>query len=721
MRVLKISFKLICSLALFFTMAHVQAATYYSRVASFTFAAAGNNWSTSRTGGTLVAYPGTGHSYIIQNTHSVTIGANQTAVAITVESGATLLSSGNFIITSPLTINSGGNFTISTRRMTMAGSLTNNGTITITTGRLIRNTYTLTNSGSITMGAGQFTASTGSFTNTATGTMTVTGTATITLGTGDFVNDNTSASVNFGSSAITISGTANQSIGGFTTTGRFTASKTAGTTTLTGGINANGITKSGAGTLDMGSYTHTSTGTIILTAGTMDGGSSTINANITSTSAWSGTATVFVPGTSTVNFGGVAQTLSATGTKTFYNLTLSNAGLKTLGTTTVNNIFSMEGTATASAAPTYGASATLQYNTATSRTVGAEWVSPFAGSGGVIIANTGTITTNGNKVFDLDVPLTINAAATLTTGTNTFSFGGDFINNGTWTSSTGDVTIALNSASQSIGALSTTGIVYVTKTAGEATFIGNINGGGLTLNATGGTLSLGSGLVHVFTGDLAGSGGTLNGNTSTIRIGAAVPAAISFNPNTSTVDYNGSVPQTIPAVSYYNLQTSTANTKTLGGDTTVGGVFTNNTGATFSPGSFVMTLSAAGSPFVNNGTFTAGTSTISFTNAGSVNIPALDYYNLDGTGGPRVFAGSGVIGIANTFTPGAGSYTVTGSTVSFNGSGAQSIPTFTFNDVILTNAGPKTINTAVSVKNITIETGPILNLNSSGGGLLTIY
>src|SRR5690606_12815072 len=155
------------------------------------------------------------------------------------------------------------------------------------------------------------------FTNTATGTVTISGAAAFTMGTGNFVNDNTSSSVNFGTGTITVSGTA-QSIGGFTVTGRFTASNASGTITLTGGINSGGITKSGNGTVNVGPGTHTSSNTVRLTAGTMNGGSSTINVNIVITTAWQGTASVFVPGTSTVNFGAAgAQTLSAAGTNTF--------------------------------------------------------------------------------------------------------------------------------------------------------------------------------------------------------------------------------------------------------------------------------------------------------------------------------------------------------------------------------------------------------------------
>src|SRR5690606_28504370 len=146
-----------------------------------------------------------------------------------------------------------------------------------------------------------------------------------------------------------------------------------------------------------------------------------------------------------------------------------------------------------------------------------------------------------------------------------------------------------------------------------------------------------------------------------------------FNANTGTVDYNGSIAQTIPAATYYNLQTSTANTKTLGGNTIVNGVFTINTGIVFTPGIYQLSLTGGVTPFVNNGTFVAGTSTINYSNAGATNISALDYYNLNGTGGARTLAGVGIIGVANTFTPGAGPYTVVGSTVSFNGTGSQTI------------------------------------------------
>jgi len=680
----------------------LYAATYYSRATGQAFNS-GTLWSTTR-GGTTVAYPGAAHSYVIQSGHSVN-AVTLTIVQVTVESGGTFNMTGNrtLTLTNPFIIESGGTLTLATRTLTLgAGSIENSGSITGSTGEISRTT--------------------GTFTNTATGTVSISGAAAFVMGTGNFINNNTSSSVNFGSSPITVSGTA-QSIGGFTTTGRFTASNTSGTVALTGGINSAGLTKSGGGTLLMGSGNHILTNTVILTAGIINGGSSTINVNFTSTTAWQGTGSVFVPGTSTVNFGGGAQTLSATGTKTFYNLTLSNSGAKTIASTTVNNILSMEGTATASAAPTYGTSATLRYNTATSRTVGAEWLATFAATGGVIIDNTGAIITNGNKVFNVNIPLTINSGATLSPAAgNTFSFGGDLINNGTWTASTGAVTINLARVSQSIGRFATTGLVTMSKTSGTATFNDNINGGAFTMNGAG-TLNLGTGLTHTFTGAWTNTAGTLQGNTSTLNIGGTSSGTgVTFTAGTSTVNLNGVGAQNIPAFSYYNLNLSTGNIKTLLGNTTVSNVLTIDAITTFAASAFTLTLPGSGTPFVNSGTFTAGTSTVNFSGSGAQNIPGLTYYNLDtSTGNTKTLQGNTTvnnvltIGASTTLDPGAntinlssagtplvvsGTFTAGTSTVNFNGSAAQNIPAQTYYNLSTSTGNTKTLQGTTNVTNV---------------------
>ena len=388
---------------------------------------------------------------------------------------------------------------------------------------------------------------------------------------GDFINAGTITSGSFG---LTIAGTvATQSIAGYTTTGTTALTKTAGTATFQGNVSGGPLTITGTGgTLNLGTaLTHTFTGDVTLTAGTLNGGSSTISANSVSTTAWNGTGSVFSAGTGTVNFGAAGnQTLSATAT-TFNNLTLSNSGIKTFSNTpTVNKVLSMEGTATIFAAPTYGSTATLHYNTATSRSAGVEWITPFVASGGVVIANTGTITMPGARVFNSTAPLTVNSGSAMSMSTFLLTLNGNFVNNGgTAAGTTGGVTIT-GTTTQSIGAFTTTGTVLMSKTGGVSTLTGNVNGAGLTINGSGGTLNLGAVLTHTFTGDITLTAGSLNGGSSILNENNISTTAWNgtgslFTPASSTINFGAAGAQTLAAsgLSFFNLALSGSGTKTF--------------------------------------------------------------------------------------------------------------------------------------------------------------
>jgi hypothetical protein len=748
-------FAIINIISMLFPIA-LEAATYYSRgTAAFQ---SGTLWSLTRAGAT-VAYPGTTHTYIIQTGNNVTIGAAQTAVGITVESGGTL-TGGTFTLTSPLTIDLGGILALATAQLTMgtggnvvnngavtgttgrlnmgANTLTNNGSFTLSTGRLTRSTGGVTNNGSISFsGNGQFTSSSsGVFTNGASGTFTASVAMTITLGTGNFVNNNTSASVNFGPSAVALAGTT-RSVGGFTATGAITATNASGTITVTGNINGAAFTKSGAGTINFGTaLTHTFTGNFALgtTVASVNGNSSTINVTSSSATAWNGTGTAFTKGTSTVNLGAAGvQTISATGVSTFHNLTFSNSGVKTIVTanTVVDNIFSLEGTATSSLAPTYGTAATLQYNTTTGRTAGAEWLATFAATGGVIIGSTGAIITNGNKVFNVNVPLTINLGATLSPAAgNTFSFGGDLINNGTWTASTGAVTIALARTSQSIGRFNTTGLVTMSKASGTATFTANINGGAFTMNSAAGILNLGTGLSHTFTGAWTNTAGTLQGNTSTLNIGGTGSGTgVTFTAGTSTVNFNGAGAQNIPtfvsSTVFYNLNTATGNIKTLLGSTTVSNVLTIGISSTFATGAFTLTLSGTGTPLVNSGTFTGTAGGTVIYSGATANIAAESYANLQtSTAGVKTLAGNTTVATVLTVNSpselqtGANTLTLTGTGTPLVDNGtftASSGSTVIFSGATATIAGETYVNLQASTAG-----AKTLGANTTASGVVTI-
>ncbi len=78
------------------------------------------------------------------------------------------------------------------------------------------------------------------------------------------------------------------------------------------------------------------------------------------------------------------------------------------------------------------------------------------------------------------------------------------------------------------------------------------------------------------------------------------------------------------------------------------------------------------------------TSTVEFAGSGSQTFPAANYGNIvSSNSGARIVNGS--IGIAGSYTPGTNTYTVTGSTVNFNGTSTQTIPTCTFENIRINN------------------------------------
>ncbi|MDP3468580.1 MAG: hypothetical protein Q8S11_09625 [Daejeonella sp.] len=740
-------FAIINIISMLFPIA-LEAATYYSRVATGTFTALAT-WSINRSGTpTNATALAAGDIFIIQTGNNITV-ATITAASVTIESGGTLTAA-IATLNSPLTINSGGTLNLSTinaltmgtggsvtnngtisgtsGRLTMgANTLTNNGSFTLSNGRLTRTTGAVINSGSITFTAnGQFTtSSSGPFTNEATGTFLVTPSTTvptITLGTGNFVNNNTSASVDFATATVGLTGTT-RSVGGFTTRGAVNPSNASGTITITGNINGAAFTKSGAGTINMGTgFTHTFTGTFALgTTGSVNGGSSTINLNLAG-SALTGTSTVFNPGTGTVNFGANgAQTIGATGTLSFYNLSYSTSGAKTNAVAyNVAGTFTLQGSATAGTTnPTYtGTLYGLKYATSTNRNAGTEWPTPFGGSAGVTIETTGgtTITVAAAKTFNLDNPLII-TTGTLISGANAFTLGGDFINTGTWTT-TGDVTINEARVSQVIGTFSTTGLVSFTKASGTATFTGNIGGGAFTMNSAAGILNLGTGRTHTFTGAWTNTAGTLEGNTSTLNIGGTGSGTgVTFTAGTSTVNFNGAGAQNIPtfvsSTVYYNLNTATGSTKTLLGNTTVSNVLTVGPSSGFATGAFTLTLSGTGTPLVDNGTFTATAGGTVIYSGATANIAAESYANLQtSTAGVKTLVGNTTV--ATVLTVNSPSELVTGAnTLTLTGTGTPLVNNGTF-----TATAGGTVIYSGATANIAAES--YANLQTSTAGVKTL-
>lgn len=192
-----------------------------------------------------------------------------------------------------------------------------------------------------------------------------------------------------------------------------------------------------------------------------------------------------------------------------------------------------------------------------------------------------------------------------------------------------------------------------------------------------------------------------------------------FEPGTSTVIYDGDSDQIIAGNEYYNLETAEGGTKSLDDDVLVRNQLTVGANTELYLESHELTLSGSGNPLINNGTFNPAASTVKYTNSSEAEIAAVNYHNLDAAGGPRKLPETGVIGVSGTFRPGAGEYKIINSTVSFNGVN-QTIPPFTFYNVVLTGGGTKLVDAVINVKKLTLKNGSKLNVNPNNGAKIVV-
>ncbi|MDP3468579.1 MAG: hypothetical protein Q8S11_09620 [Daejeonella sp.] len=192
-----------------------------------------------------------------------------------------------------------------------------------------------------------------------------------------------------------------------------------------------------------------------------------------------------------------------------------------------------------------------------------------------------------------------------------------------------------------------------------------------------------------------------------------------INSGNSTILYNGSGDQIIAGNEYYNLETAEGGTKSLSDDVVVKNVLSIGADTELYLDSYELTLSGSGKPLLNNGTFSPASSTVNYTNPGETEIAAVNYHDLDASGGPRKLSESGIIGISGTFSPGSGEYKIINSTVSFNGVN-QTIPPFRFYHVELTGGGNKMIDSVVNVKTLKLKNGSKLEVDYDNGAKIVV-
>jgi predicted outer membrane repeat protein len=204
---------------------------------------------------------------------------------------------------------------------------------------------------------------------------------------------------------------------------------------------------------------------------------------------------------------------------------------------------------------------------------------------------------------------------------------------------------------------------------------------------------------------------TISGNRggSAVTLGAGtIGIAGVFNPSVTnntfvttgnTVNFNGSALQTIPAFTFGGLTITNLAGVDLAGAVTVNGALLLASGPL---GVNTNTLTLNGAASFGVGTLTsAATGTVNYNQQsnGQATVLAANYGNLTFSNFSKTLASTGTIGIAGTFTPGTGTgHTITGSTINFNGAGAQTIPGFTYNNLTSTGAVARTLDPVNTIK-----------------------
>src|SRR3954470_24722157 len=220
----------------------------------------------------------------------------------------------------------------------------------------------------------------------------------------------------------------------------------------------------------------------------------------------------------------------------------------------------------------------------------------------------------------------------------------------------------------------------------------------------------------------AAAGGTLN-------VGGNLASGAQFTRGTGTVNYDGVGAQDVGSYAYNNLSvTKSSGTATLLANVTVAGSLAVTcpatcTDGTFDLSSFTANRTAAGGTIsvgagarllvggtnsfpTNYATQTLNTTSTAEYDGTAQTVDGVNYGNLTIRGARGLnnvtMENGTTIGIAGTFTAiatfsGTGQYVVTNNTVNFNGTGAQTVPAFTYNNL--------TVSAARTTNSVTLANG----------------
>ncbi|MBI4946154.1 MAG: T9SS type A sorting domain-containing protein [Bacteroidetes bacterium] len=290
---------------------------------------------------------------------------------------------------------------------------------------------------------------------------------------------------------------------------------------------------------------------------------------------------------------------------------------------------------------------------------GGTWVggvAPVAGDDAIIATTVGNSVTLGAAASITNI--TINNSATFNDGNFTLTVSGNIVINGlyqgngtgrlNWTGTgvTLDGVGTINNINRLDPFASTTKTILSTA---NITF----TGANQRIDMRASTFITNNGTVTLKTITQADATATwVNAANATLNISEAIftTSTLTATAAGNTVNYNGSIAQTIRATSYYHLKYTGSNTGTLGGNINIAGDFTVSSG-TFAPSTFTTTFNgtAAAQNIYGGGTFTFQNLTLNNTYG---TIPQL-IFNTNVTAKVLLTMTSGVVNLAgNTFTLG---------------------------------------------------------------------
>jgi len=263
----------------------------------------------------------------------------------------------------------------------------------------------------------------------------------------------------------------------------------------------------------------------------------------------------------------------------------------------------------------------------------------FAPAGNVALQSAGTAT-------EYDGSLYLRASSTFDgSGTSTYSVGGSLTQNAGarfvpasstvyfTATTTGKGIVSSSTESIALNNLSFTGV------GGGWNLAGNLSLAG-TLTLATGTFT-GTGDISLLNSSFIGDGTlSLGGGTTTIA-------------NTNTL--GGSTAWTFSNLVLGTGSTTGTTTKVSNATTTIGGKLTIGTGHTFGTGGSLLVFTGSGNVFVENGTFNESTSTVRYSGATGANVLGTTYYNLlvNASGGTPNYTGAGIgINILGALTVG---------------------------------------------------------------------